>query len=282
MQTSVNGIEIGYTDEGQGLPLVFVHGFPLSRGVWRRQIDAFRGSHRAIALDLRGFGESAMPQGPTTIDGYAEDVEALLQELATGPVVLIGHSMGGYVALAFARRFPAMLRGLVLVGTKAGGDTPEAAAARRATADQVKAEGVQGVIEAMAPKMLAPGNEDARLAAQVRGFMATARPDGVIGALLAMAERPDATPLLADITVPTLVVAGADDTIIAPREAEDLARAIRAAQLELIPHAGHLVACERPEEFNRILAAWLAGAGLADVSPGDDSPGDGASRSHST
>jgi pimeloyl-ACP methyl ester carboxylesterase len=263
MRTTVNGIELGYTDEGQGTPLVFVHGFPLSRGVWRKQIDAFRASHRAIALDLRGFGESTTPPGPTTIVQYAEDLESLLQELATGPVVLIGHSMGGYVALAFARRFPVMLRGLVLVGTKAGQDTPEAAAARRATAEQVKAEGVRGVIESMAPKMLAASNEDARLAAQVRGFMATARPDGVSSALLAMAERPDATPLLADITVPTLVVAGMDDTIIAPREAEKSAQAIRAAHLELISHAGHLVALERPEEFNRILKAWLAGVGLA-------------------
>jgi pimeloyl-ACP methyl ester carboxylesterase len=178
-------------------------------------------------------------------------------------VVLIGHSMGGYVAFAFARRFPAMLRGLVLVGTKAGRDTPEAAAARRATADQVEAEGVRGVIESMAPKMLAAGNKDAWMAAQVHGFMVTAKAAGVIGALLGMAERPDATPLLTEIRVPTLVIAGADDTILAPEESAKSAQAIRAAQLQIIPHAGHLVAFEQPDEFNRMLKAWLTGAGLA-------------------
>src|SRR3990170_4190445 len=158
-----NDIHLSAADTGMGLPLVFLHGFPLSRGVWQKQIDAFRSTYRVIAPDLRGFGNSETQPGPTTMAQYAEDVHALLlHQLTTGPVVLIGHSMGGYVALAFARQFPEMLRGLVLVSTKAGNDTAEAAAGRRAMAEKVKAEGVQVVIDAMAPKMLAASNRDAR------------------------------------------------------------------------------------------------------------------------
>ena len=190
---------------------------------------------------------------------------ALLQQLTTGPVVLIGHSMGGYVALAFARQFPEMLRGLVLVSTKAGPDTAEAAAGRRAMAEKVKAEGVQVVVEAMAPKMLAAGNQDAEMVAQVLGFMAPSRSAGVIGALLGMAERPDATAFLAQISVPTLVITGADDTLIPPAESETLAQAIRGAQLKVIPHAGHLVAFEQPDEFNQVLKEWLKRADLGSL-----------------
>lgn len=264
MQTTLNSINLSYTDAGQGLPLVFLHGFPLSRGTWQKQIDALRSSYRVIAPDLRGFGDSETQTGPTTMAQCAADLHALLERLTTGPVMLIGHSMGGYVALAFARQFPEMLRGLVLVSTKAGQDTPEAAVGRRATAEKVRAEGVQVVVEAMAPKMLAAFNQDARMAAQVRAFMAPSQPAGVIGALLGMAERPDATALLAQIAVPTLVITGTDDTLIPPAESETLAQAILGAQLKVIPHAGHLVAFEQPDEFNHILKEWLNRADVAD------------------
>jgi 3-oxoadipate enol-lactonase len=267
MHTTLNSIKLSTADAGHGLPLVFLHGFPLSRGAWQKQIDAFRSSYRVIAPDLRGFGDSDTQPGPTSMAQYATDVHALLAQLTTGPVVLIGHSMGGYVALAFARQFPDMLRGLVLVSTKAGQDTAEGAAGRRATAEKVRAEGVRVVVEAMAPKMIAAGNQDARMAEHVRGFMASSTPAGVIGALLGMAERPDATALLAQIVVPTMVITGADDTLIPPAESEQLAQAIRGAQLNVIPHAGHLVAFEQPDEFNRVLKEWLNRTDLASLDP---------------
>ncbi|MBI5762101.1 MAG: alpha/beta hydrolase [Planctomycetes bacterium] len=263
MSTTLATINLRNTDVGEGLPLVFVHGFPLSRGVWKKQIDALQPSYRVIAPDLRGLGESETLPGPTTMEHYAADLHALFQKLTTGPVVLIGHSMGGYVALAFARQFPEMLSGLVLVGTKAGADSAHAAAGRRATADKVKIEGVRVVIDAMAPKMLAADNQDARLAELVLGFMSPSKPEGVIGALLGMAERPDATESLVDITVPTLVITGAEDILIPPAESEKLAKAIPLAQLSVIPHAGHLVSFEQPDAFNFVMKNWLIKSDLA-------------------
>lgn len=253
----MSSIELSVTDVGRGAPLVFLHGFPFGRGAWQKQVDGLRTSYRVIAPDLRGFGESETQPGPTTMAQYAADVHALLQRLATGPVALIGHSMGGYVALAFVRQFPKMLRGLVLVSTKAGQDTSEGAAARRVLADKVRVEGTGVVVDAMAPKMLATGNQDARMARQVRELMSSSKPKGVIGALLGMAERPDSTTLLASITVPTLVITGAEDTIIPPAESNRLVLGIGAAELKIIPHAGHLVAFEQPDEFNGVLLEWL-------------------------
>ena len=257
MKTTVSGISIAYTDKGQGLPLVFVHGFPLSRECWRPQMESLSTVCRTIAPDLRGFGASGATSGTTTMDRYADDIAALLGDLDASPAVLVGHSMGGYVTLAFAQRHADLLRGLVLVATRAGQDSPEAAAGRRATAEKVRVDGTRGVIDAMAPKMLAPGNDNADMATAVRGFMAPSSQDGVIGALLGMAERPDSTPLLRQIKVPTLVVAGAADLIIEPAESQTMAQAIPGSQLQVIPDAGHLVAYEQPEAFNASLREWL-------------------------
>jgi pimeloyl-ACP methyl ester carboxylesterase len=260
MIAMTNGVQSAFTDQGEGLPLVFIHGFPLSRGAWSKQVDAFQETHRVIAPDLRGFGESGASSGPVFMNRYAEDIHALLMHLGTGPVVLAGHSMGGYVALAFAKAFPELLRGLVLVGTKAGGDAPEVAAARRASAEKVRKEGIASVVESMAPKMLSAGNTDAGMALAVRNLMQPASPEGVIGALLGMAERPDAGAWVGMLRVPTLVVAGADDILILPSESQSLAKAIPEAQLTLIPKAGHLVAFEQPVAFNEALSVWLTRA----------------------
>ncbi len=258
MLANVNGIQIAYTDEHEGLPLLFIHGFPLSRGVWSHQVEAFKSRHRVIAPDLRGFGESHASAGPVSMGQFAEDIAVLVQQLGAGPVILAGHSMGGYIALAFAKHHPGLVRGLVLVGTKAGADSAEGAQARRATAEAVRLKGTSVVVEAMAPKMLSASNTDAPMAAAVRGFMASASPQGVVSALLGMAERPDARGWLGDIRVPTLVITGADDTVIPPSESEALARAIPEARLSVIPHAGHLVAWEQPEAFNEAMRDWLA------------------------
>jgi len=106
MQIIVNGITVNYTDEGRGVPLLFVHGFPFSRGAWQKQIDALRSSYRVIAPDLRGFGESEAGTGAVAMEQYAGDLHAMIQQLTTGPVVLIGHSMGGYVSFAFPASIP--------------------------------------------------------------------------------------------------------------------------------------------------------------------------------
>jgi pimeloyl-ACP methyl ester carboxylesterase len=257
MHAQVNGTQMAYTDEGAGRTLLLVHGFPLNRQVWSPQVAAFRRDFRVIAPDLRGLGESWGTADPVAMDRYAEDLQALMTHLNAGPVILAGHSMGGYVALAFAKAFPQSLAGLVLVGTKAGADTPEAAAARRASAERVRAEGSAGVVEAMAARMLSPGNTDAGMVAEVRGFMTSSGPDGIIAALLGMAERPDAGAWLGQIQAPTLVLAGADDAIMPPAEAEALARAIPRAQLKVLPKAGHLLAYEQAEAFNEALRTWL-------------------------
>jgi pimeloyl-ACP methyl ester carboxylesterase len=246
-----------WADEGKGLPLVFVHGFPLNREAWQPQIDDLSASLRTIAPNLPGFGGRKAFSGSLTMDMLADDVAALATKLGARPVVLVGHSMGGYVALAFARRHPELLRGLVLVATRSGPDTAEAAAGRRAAAEKVRAAGIEAVIDGMVPKMLAPVNRSSESQAAIRAFMMSSSREGVIGALLGMADRPDSTPGLRQISVPTLVVTGADDELIAPAESTALAGAIPGARLRVLPDAGHMVAWEQPAVFSHELRDWL-------------------------
>jgi pimeloyl-ACP methyl ester carboxylesterase len=230
----------------------------LNRAVWSKQVAAFKPNYRVIAPDLRGFGETEARPGPVSMHQFAEDLNALLQHLGTGPAILVGHSMGGYVALAFAKAFPKALRALVLVGTKGGADSPPAVAARRALAEKVRTEGGSVVVDAMAPKMLSASHTDEAMVASVRAFMKPATPEGIISALQGMSERPDAGPWLGKIRVRTLVISGADDLIIPPSESETLMMAIPSAQLKILPEAGHLVAFEQAEAFNDALRDWLA------------------------
>jgi len=257
MMSQVNGLQVAYTDKGEGPTLVFVHGFPLNRECWNHQIEAFKDSHRVIAPDLPGFGGSEPGQGAASMKAFAEGLFTLCHELQTGPIVLVGHSMGGYIALAFAKAFPTLLSGLVLVDTKAGGDEAKVAAGRRETAKKVEAEGFGTVVEAMSPNMLSPDNTDQGMAHAVRGFMWSSSAKGVIDALLGMAERPDEREHIKEIRVPTLVVTGADDKIVPPSESTALAAAIPGARLVVIPSSGHLVAFEQPGAFDGALRTWL-------------------------
>ena len=259
MQALVDGLALTYTDQGTRQPaLLFVHGFPLCRGAWEKQVAAFAPDHRVLAPDLRGLGESEASESPVSMARFADDLAELLHTLNTGPVTLVGHSMGGYVALAFVDRHPDLVDGLVLVGTRAGADTPETAEKRRASAARVLREGSDFIVADMAPKMLAADNQDQGLARQVRALLEGSKPLGIANALKAMADRPDMTSRLGQIRVPTLVITGADDTLIPPSESELLAREIPGATLELIPGAGHLVAFEQAGAFNECLRAWLA------------------------
>ncbi|HWQ10365.1 MAG TPA: alpha/beta hydrolase, partial [Holophaga sp.] len=258
MLATVNGLLVGYTDEGVGMSLLFVHGFPLDRTMWSRQVGAFRTGFRVIAPDLRGFGESEATEGPVSMSSYAEDLHGLLWHLNAGPVILAGHAMGGYIALAFASAFPREVRGLVLVSTKSGPDTSGTAAEQRALAEHVRSAGLLDLSASLAPRMLSAWNADGEMAASLRSIMAASRPEGIISALLGMAERPDARPALRHIQARTLVIAGANDALAPLSDSEALMMAIPGAQLRIIPRAGHLVAWEEPESFNEALWTWLA------------------------
>lgn len=259
MLATINDIRLFFIDEGKGLPILFVHGFPLSRAIWQPQLEALSKSFRVIAPDLRGHGESEAPPGIYNMNTFADDLNALIEKCQCGPVVLVGHSMGGYISFAFYQRFPQKVHGLVLFCTRASADSEEGKAGRENLAQRAEREGAAAVAEQMLPKMLSAANTASRpdLVAQVRQIMLATSLNGLAGSLRGMAARPSSVDLLPKIAAPALVIAGADDLIIPAQEAEVMAQAIPNAQLHLISNAGHLASLENPAEVNDSLRDFL-------------------------
>jgi pimeloyl-ACP methyl ester carboxylesterase len=259
MESIINGIRLAFIDEGRGQPILFVHGFPLSRAIWQPQIEALAKSFRVIAPDLRGHGESEGPPGVYMMDIFAEDLGALIEERKCGPVVLVGHSMGGYISFAFYRRFPQKVRALILVCTRASADSDEGKAGRENLAQRAEREGVAAIVEQMLPKMLAPSTAASRpeLVEQVRQMMLATSVNGVTASLRGMAARPDALELLPQIAVPTLVIAGSGDVLISMQEAKNMAASIPEAKWHEVPNAGHLASLENPSSVTAALRDFL-------------------------
>ena len=260
-QINVGGALHAYEDEGQGEVLLFVHGFPLDSRMWRHQVSAFSQTHRVLAPDLLGFGQTplAAPQEKLMMTDYAKGLAALLDALTIRePVTLIGLSMGGYVALAFWKLFTDRLKGLGLVHTRAVADTPEGAKGRHETAAKVLKEGPSVLEAAMLPKVLAPGAASA-VVQEVKQMMLGTSREGAAAALRGMAERPDFRAELPSIRVPTFVLCGEQDAIAPPAEMEQMAQAIPGSRFAVIHGAGHLSPLEKPAEFNAALRGWLGG-----------------------
>jgi 3-oxoadipate enol-lactonase len=251
MRQQVNGRMLSYDDTGSGEPIVLLHAFPFDRRMWWSTAAALAGRHRVIAPDLRGFGESPA-SGPFSIADLADDVAALLDVLGLSRATLLGLSMGGYVALAFAARHGARLERLVLADTKAGPDTPEARRGRDEAIALVQAEGVEAYLERQLPRLLSPGASDA-LRASTRA-LGLQTPEALVNGLVALRDRPDRTGELGQIAVSTLVMVGAEDRVTPPSEARAMAAAISGARLVELPAAGHLSNLEAPAAFEAALA----------------------------
>jgi 3-oxoadipate enol-lactonase len=260
MRAQLPGLVLAYDGAGSGQTLLLLHGFPLSRRLWRPQLEYLTDAGRIIAPDLRGHGDSDAPEGPYSMDQLADDAVALLDSLGlTQPAVVAGLSLGGYVALALFRRHASRVAGLILAATKAGADSAEAKANREKSAALAREKGVEAIADAMLPKMFAPATYAANpgLVAEVRAMMAGTPLNGVVGDLLGMKDRPDSTDLLPQLTRPVLVIHGQEDQLIPPREAEATHAGLPNARLVLVPNAGHLLNLEQPETFNAEVRTFL-------------------------
>jgi pimeloyl-ACP methyl ester carboxylesterase len=233
-----------------------IHAFPLNSAMWQRQIAALAGACRVLAPDLRGFGASAHGEGAASLDHYADDLAGLLEHLGLERAAVAGLSMGGYISFALLRRHRARVAALVLADTRAGPDSEEGKQGREKNAQLVEAQGPAAIADQMLPKLLSPG-ASAELRAEVRRIIESNDRRGIAAALRAMAARPDSTPLLPTIDVPTLVVVGADDTLTPPSEAQAMHTAIPGSRLVEIPGAAHLSNIEAPEAFNSAVVALL-------------------------
>jgi len=255
----IDDIQIAYTDTGIRPPILMVHGYPFNRTLWDEQVEALSSRHRVIAPDLRGFGESDAAPGTATMNLMARDLALLLNHLGIVRAAVCGLSMGGYVALALYKQLPSRVRALVLADTRAQADTEDAKQTRFQQAEKALSEGMAGIADAMLPKLLTPEtvSKHPEVVKRVRDMMLKTKPEGAAAALRGMAERDDQTELLAKITVPVLILVGAEDAITPVADSEKMHAAISGSHLVVLENAGHVSNIERTEQFNDALLSFL-------------------------
>ena len=245
-KVSVNGIQLAYDRRGTrgGAPLVLLHGFPLDHHLWDEVVPLLEDTFDVILPDLRGFGDSTTVDSFYSMDDYASDIASLLDQLGIQKAAIVGHSMGGYVALAFARLYPARVSGLGLVSSQVLADAPERKEGRYKSATDVSENGISSVVEAMTPKFTA----DERLQVYARASMERQPAAAYIGALKAMAERADSTPLLSSFQFPVVVIHGDSDSLIPIDRAREVKAALPQTHLVEIRGTGHMPMMEAKEK----------------------------------
>jgi len=257
MKTKINGIDMYYIDESKGTPVLFLHGFPLDHTNWLPVIEKLSGAGRLIAPDLRGFGQSDAPAGIARMSLFADDAAGLLDMLEVEKAVVVGHSMGGYASLAFYRKYPERVCGLGLVASQALPDNAERKAARYDSAKAVASQGSIFAASSLPEKYTA----DPHLQDMIRKIILQTAPNGIVSALMGLAEREDSTSLLADIQAPVLVVAGAADQLIPVAVSRETAGKIHDVEYVEVEGASHMVMMENPEITAQAIRRLIKRAG---------------------
>jgi pimeloyl-ACP methyl ester carboxylesterase len=250
--------EVSFYDEGHGDPIVLIHGFAGSKQYWEKIIPQLMNEYRVIALDLPGHGESEMVKDRYSIEDMASTVKELLDQLGLEKVTLFGHSLGGYITLAFAELYPHYLKGFSLVHSTANPDSDEAKEARENNAKKIQEEGAGPFIEGLSLKLFSPENTEVNakeIEETVKIGMMT-KVEGLVSALMAMKDRPERNKVLEETKLPVLLIAGEQDQIIPPEKTFTVSK--QNIEKRVIQNAGHMSMYEQPEELVKVMKDFLA------------------------
>ena len=252
-KSKVNGINIAYERRGRGEPLVLIHGYPLDGTTWNEIASLLENDFDLFIPDLRGMGQSDAMDKTYTVAEIASDVAGLLDHLKFQKAFIVGHSMGGYVALAFARAYPNRVRGLGMISSQVLADSSERKQGRYQTAKDVQEKGISVVVDSMTPKLSA----DVRIKVFVREVMQRQKPAGVIGSLKAMAERDDSSDLFKSFKFPVVIVHGDADALIPVERGREMKAALPSAHYAELKGAGHMSMMEKPKATVNALDQFL-------------------------
>ncbi len=259
MNVRSNDAEIAFETIGDGPPVVLLHPFPAHHEIWAPVAAELAPRYRVVMPDLRGHGDSGVGDGPATMEKHAADVVRVCEAAGVGRAAFAGISIGGYILFELWRRARERVAALILCDTRAQADTPEGRANRLKAAEDVLKDGPAGFVEAQIPKLLGESTRRNRpdLVDRARTMMMRASAAGIAAVQRGMAERPDSTPTLATIDVPTLILAGDEDVLTPVKDAEAMRAAIRGSRLEVIPQAGHYSVFERADVAARDIRGFL-------------------------
>ncbi|MDE3057386.1 MAG: alpha/beta fold hydrolase [Bacteroidota bacterium] len=268
MKATINNSLMHYIDIGisTAMPVILIHGFPFNHKMWMMpggQTESLAGMYHVIAYDVRGHGESEVGDGMYSIEFFADDLLGLMDHLNVQQAVVLGLSMGGYIALRAIQKKPERFKGLVLCNTRADADSNESKIKRAAAIRAIKTNGPRIFAQEMVKNLFAPLSFETKQNAVklIESTIERTAPLALCGTELALAARVDSAPSLPAIKVPTLIMTGELDAIAPPETGKAMQEAIPNSDFFVIPQAAHLSNLENPDEFNRHVLEFLQKAG---------------------
>jgi 3-oxoadipate enol-lactonase len=257
-----NSISMGYSEFGEGLsPIIFIHGFPFDKNMWQPQVEALKNTFHIITYDVRGFGKSTVEEIRTaSIDIFAEDLIAFMNALHIEKAIVCGFSMGGYILLNALKRYPDRFSAIVLANTQCEGDSPEGKEKRSETMLEIEHYGLKSFTKNFIPKIF--GDASIKYKKQLvktvaQGILDTS-PTAIIATLNALANRTETCSSLGQISVPTLIICGADDPVTPVQQAQYMQKNIPNAIIKVIKKASHMANMEQPNQYNKILFDFIS------------------------
>jgi len=257
-----NGINVSYLEEGTStsLPLIFIHGFPFNKEMWSTQLTALSSSYRCIAYDVRGHGDSEAGAAQFSIPQFADDLFSFMDALKIDKAIIVGLSMGGYIALHAIEKNAARIAGLLLCDTQCAADTQEGRDKRKKTISFIQKNGLEVYSEESLKNLFAPASFQSKKEEVlfIKNTILDTKPENICLTLQALADRKETCTTLKNIEVPVLILVGKEDKITPPEAAEKMHREIIGAEIGIIDGAGHLSNLENSEGFNERMKSFLS------------------------
>jgi len=258
--TEIAHFVISYNDTGAGIvPIIFLHGFPFDKSMWKGQLDALKFSNRVIACDIRGFGKSTGEKTPLSIDLFGEDLVAFMDKLNLDKAIVCGLSMGGYIALNAIKSYPERFEALILCDTQCIADTKEVKENRLKVIDQIKLDGANEFNEKFIKSVFHPDSLEHKteLVENLRSTVFANSKEIIIAGLTALAERTETCSILESIEIPTLIICGREDAVTPLAQSKYMHKHIKGSILKIINNAGHVSNLEQPDEFNSYIEDFI-------------------------
>lgn len=265
---NVNNFNFSYDDVGDGsIPIIFLHGFPFDKTMWRGQLDFLKFSYHLIACDIRGFGKSTDEESPLSIDLFGNDLIQFMDTLNIDKAIVCGLSMGGYLALNVIKRFPSHFEALILCDTQCIADTAESKEKRYKIIEEIETDGVTNFNEGFIKNVFHKDSitNKTELVEQLRSVVFSNSQHIISQGLVAIAKRSETCSSLGEISIPTLIICGREDQVTPLAQSEFMNEHIKGSILHIIDNAGHVSNLEQPKEFNKYLGAFLTDLSGFDV-----------------
>ncbi|WP_291103114.1 MULTISPECIES: alpha/beta fold hydrolase [unclassified Flavobacterium] len=265
---NVNNFNFSYDDVGDGsIPIIFLHGFPFDKTMWRGQLDFLKSSYRLIACDIRGFGKSTDEESPLSIDLFGNDLIQFMDTLNIDKAIVCGLSMGGYLALNVIKRFPSHFEALILCDTQCIADTAESKEKRYKIIEEIETDGVTNFNEGFIKNVFHKDSitNKTELVEQLRSVVFSNSQHIISQGLVALAKRSETCSSLGEISIPTLIICGREDQVTPLAQFEFMNEHNKGSILHIIDNAGHVSNLEQPKEFNKYLGEFLTDLSGFDV-----------------